>query len=175
MYEFSFTAGETVEMRAVLYNLGTEEAEDVVVTCTDLTEEEQIDADTLDFDGMSTDGWSCASRRVTFTWETLPVDIGVHVLELRAEPVDGEADTLDNAARAVLLIRPRDYADRILENPWDMTEDEEDPPDWYTSDVIDLVGLGDRWVADGFHQWDVRGGGGGPFGDEQALPEGGRA
>lgn len=140
VYDFSFTAGETVEIRAILYNLGTEEAEDVVVTCTDLTEEEQIDADTLDFDGMSTDGWSCASRRVTFTWETLPVDIGVHVLELRAEPVDGEADTLDNAARAVVLIRPRDYADRILENPWDMTEDGEDPPDWHTSDVIDLVG-----------------------------------
>jgi hypothetical protein len=96
--------------------------------------------DTLDFDGLSTSGWSCDSRRATFVWETHPVDIGVHVLEFRAEALNGEPDTLDNAARAVFLIRPRDYAETILENPWDMTEDEEDPPDWYTSDVSDLVG-----------------------------------
>jgi len=140
VHDFSFTAGETVEIRAAFYNLGTEEAEEVLVSCTDLTAEELLDADTLDFDGLSTDGWSCDSRRATFLWETRPGDIGVHVLEFRAEPVDGEADTLDNATRAIFLIEPRDYAATVLENPWDMTEDGEDPPDWYTSDVIDLVG-----------------------------------
>jgi hypothetical protein len=140
VHDFSFTAGETVEIRAAFYNLGTEEAEEVIVSCTDLTAEEQLAADTLDFDGLSTDGWSCDSRRATFMWETRPGDIGVHVLEFRAEPVDGEADSLDNATRAVFLIEPRDYAATVLEDPWDMTEDGEDPPDWYTSDVIDLVG-----------------------------------
>jgi len=140
VYDFEFTAGDEIEIRPVFYNMGTEEAEDVVVTCFDLTENDLIGLDTLDFDGLSTNGWSCDSRRATFTWETHPVDIGVHVLEFRAEALNGEPDTLDNAARAVFLIRPRDYAETILENPWDMTEDLEDPPDWYTSDVSDLVG-----------------------------------
>ena len=138
--DFEFTAGDDIDIIAVFYNMSTDSSDGVIVTCTDLTEDEEIDRDTLDFDGLSTSGWICDSDIGKFTWETDSTDIGVHILEMHADPVSGEPDTLDNTATAVFLIQPRDYATSVLDDPWDMTEDKVDPPEWHTSDIDTLIG-----------------------------------
>ena len=139
-FDFEFTAGDDIGINAAFYNMSTDSTTGVIVTCTDLTEDEEIDRDTLDFDGLSTSGWICDSDIGKFTWETDSTDIGAHILEMHAEPVTGEPDTLDNTATAVFLIQPRDYATSVLDDPWDMTEDNVSPPAWHTSDIDSLVG-----------------------------------
>ena len=66
--------------------------------------------------------------------------IGVHVLEIRAHKWAGEPDTLDNRARVVFLIDPRDYATGVLEDAWDMTEATSGAPDWKTDDISGMRG-----------------------------------
>jgi len=139
-FDFEFTAGDDIDIIATFFNMGTDSTDDVIVTCTDLTEDTEIDRDTLDFDGLSTAGWVCDSDNGKFTWETDSSDVGIHRLEIHAEPLNGEPDTLDNTAMAVFLIQPRDYATQVRKDAWDMTEDKVGPPDWYTSDVDTLIG-----------------------------------
>jgi len=139
-FDFEFTAWDDIDVIAAFYNMGTDSTDYVIVTCTDLTDDVEIGRDTLDFNGLSTSGWICDSENGKFTWETDSSDVGVHRLEIHAEPMNGEPDTLDNTALAVFLIHPRDYATQVKSNAWDMTEDKVDPPDWYTSDVDTLIG-----------------------------------
>ncbi len=137
------TAGSTVEVVARFYNMGTEEAEGVTATLTDLTASTAVGRDTLNFAGLPTGTGQCRAcdfDDAVFSWATGLSDIGAHVLEVRAEAVPGEPDTTDNAARVVFLIEPGDYATEVLEDPWDMTEADRDPPDWETRDVVSLAG-----------------------------------
>ena len=138
--DFEFIAGDDIDIQVEFYNMSTDSLEDVIVTCTDLTDDTEIDRDTLDFEGLSTSGWVSDFETGRFTWETDSTDVGVHILEMRSIPVSGEPDTLDNVARATFLIRPRDYATFVLDDPWDMTEDKVRPPDWHTSDIDTLIG-----------------------------------
>ena len=138
--DFEFVAGDDIDIQVEFYNMSTDSIEDVIVTCTDLTEDVEIDRDTLDFEGLSTSGWVSDFDTGRFTWETDSTDVGVHILEMYASPVVGEPDTLDNVATAVFLIRPRDYATFVLDDPWDMTEDKVSPPLWHTSDIDSLIG-----------------------------------
>jgi hypothetical protein len=145
--ELRQTAGSTVEIVARFYNMGTEGAEEAVIR--DITDGVAPDPDTvlLEFEGLSMQSGYCRTcdcEDAVFTWETDSTDIGVHILEVRVLPLPGEPDTTDNRARAVLLIEPADYAATVLEDPWDMTEAESDPPLWHTADIDTLVG----WLLD---------------------------
>jgi len=116
--DFEFTAGDDIDIEATFYNMGTDSTDDVIVTCTDLTDNQEIDRDTLDFDGIPASGWECDSDNGIFTWETDSSDVGIHRLEIHAEPLNGEPDTLDNTAMAVFLIQPRDYATQVRGDAW---------------------------------------------------------
>ena len=139
-FDFEFTAGEDIDILATFFNMSADSVDDVVVICSDLTDDAEIDRDTLDFTGLSLSGGVCDSETGRFAWETDSTDIGVHILEMSASPVAGEPDTLDNSAIAVFLIQPRDYATIVVDDPWDMTEDKASPPLWHTSDIDSLFG-----------------------------------
>ena len=52
-----------------------------------------------------------------------------------------EPDITDNSATLVYIVDPRDYATRILDDPWDMTEATgPGAPDWHTNDIDTLTG-----------------------------------
>ena len=141
-HEFGYTSGDVIEILAVVFNLGTDDAEDVEVVLTDLTTSTVMARDTLDFDGLSLTGHVTDSDSASFQWSTDAGDIGIHLLELDVEIVDSE-DTGDNVVRVPFLIRPRDYATEVREDPWDMTEATSSPPDWNTDDIERVSG---DWV-----------------------------
>jgi hypothetical protein len=138
--DFRFAAGDTVLIFADVYNMGTEEAEDVAVTLTDITEVVHvvIGRDTLSFDGLSLQGYETDDETAEFRW--VPGSPGIHRLQVDVDPVSGEPDTLDNRAGALFLIEPRDYATAVLNTPWDMKEATLNPPSWKTADIDSLWG-----------------------------------
>ena len=135
--------GETVDVLARFYNMGTEPKNNVRVFLVDETSGDTLDVDVISFGGLSTS--SCYTpdmEEVSFTWIPDSTDIGVHVLRVSAETWVGEPDPSDNTATLVYLVDPRDYATEVLGNPWDMTETT--GPAWFTDDVDSLTGC---WTA----------------------------
>ena len=141
-YEFAYTAGDTVGLYGTFYNLGTEDAEDVDVTFTDLTTSTVLGRDVLDFDGLS---WENPRKTdddtASLSWITDSDDIGIHLLQIEAEHV-GSENRLDNSVGVPILIQPRDYATEVRGDPWDMLEEEVDSlrPDWKTNDIEAVSG-----------------------------------
>ncbi len=144
--DFRFTAGNDVELMAVLYNVGTS-GRRVEVTLKDVSEGsiELLDTEYADLPALSTSGYQTASDTVSLTWSTDSTDIGVHVLEVAATTWTGEPDPEDNSVTITVLMDPRDYATEVLDDPWDM---EENPAPYWNTDDIDYVwGL---WDAGGW-------------------------
>jgi hypothetical protein len=139
--DFRFTAGNDIDVRAVLYNMGTQSGR-TAVTLSDVTDGMTQIGSTqyAEFSGLSTTGYQTDCDTVSFTWRTDSTDIGVHVLEVDAEGWVGEPDPNDNSTRFTVMLDPRDYATEVLDDAWDMTEAESSPPDWYTEDVDTLIG-----------------------------------
>jgi hypothetical protein len=138
--EYRFTAGEAIEVSAVFYNMGTQSPGGIGTTLVDMTSGDTLDTAEIDLPGLSTAGYACAADTAVYSWVTDSDDIGTHVLEVSAEPWSGEPDTLDDSARALFLIEPRDYATEETEDPWDMSETAVSPPAWKTDDVAGLSG-----------------------------------
>ena len=137
------TAGNSIDILATFYNMGTEGAGSVEVMVYDSTESAQIgDTDTLRFAGLPyRPADSCRqtdSRRASFTWQTDSTDIGTHLITFSASPLPGEPNTADNSVDMTFLVRPRDYATAVREDPWDMTE--ADTLDWHTTDITAVSG-----------------------------------
>lgn len=134
--------GETLDIIARFYNMGTGSADSVEVTAYDLTDSAVVgDTDYLYFDGLPTDSGSCRQTDaddVIFSWDTRSASIGPHIIRIRAEGIQSEPDTLDNTVLVTFLLDPMDYATEVLENPWDMTEATSHIPDWYTNDIEDV-------------------------------------
>ena len=139
--DFRFTAGNVIDVRAVLYNMGTDSGR-TEVRLYDITDDSsQIDTVRYaGFSGLSTSGYEADCDTVSFTWRADSTDIGVHVLEVAATAWPGELDPDDNATRFTVVIDPRDYATEVLDDAWDMTEADSAGPDWHTSDVDTLMG-----------------------------------
>ncbi len=146
--DFRFTSGNVIDVRAVLYNMGTGSGR-TEVRLYDITgDSSQIDTmQYAGFSGLSTSGYEADCDTVSFTWRTDSTDIGVHVLEVAATAWPGEPDADDNGTRFTVVIDPRDYATEVLDDAWDMTEADSSPPDWHTSDVDTLMGY-DRTFTD---------------------------
>ncbi|NLP06059.1 hypothetical protein GX411_08940 [Candidatus Fermentibacteria bacterium] len=134
-HDFRFTAGDTVLVCATVYNMGTEEAEDVPVSLTDITEEAHslIGMDTLSFGRLPLSGYETDEATAEFRW--VPSSPGVCRMRIAVSPVPGEPDTLDNTTDVLFLIEPRDYATEVREDPWDMTEATGIQPAWRTDDI----------------------------------------
>lgn len=141
--EFDFTAGDTVEVYGVFYNLGTRDAEDVGITLTDLSTETVLGRDTLDFAGLALAGYETDADTTFFSWATDSDDIGIRLLEISAERL-GSEERSDNSVRVPFLIRPRDYATEVRGDPWDMLEEESPVHDWLTNDIDTVSG---DWVS----------------------------
>ena len=131
------TVGNSVDIYAYFYNMGTVSKSDVIVTLYDSTASELIGTDTLDFDGL---GYllpdscrSCDCSTASFSWTPDSTDIGVHRLTAAAATWHGEPDSTDNSVDFVFLVNPRDYATEVLGNSWDMTEGGSN--DWHTADI----------------------------------------
>jgi len=139
--DFCFTAGNVIDVRAVLYNMGTGSGMTEVrlydITC----DSSQIGTTQhASFSGLSTSGYEADCDTLSFTWRTDSANIGVHVLEVAAEGWGDEPDPDDNGTRFTVLINPRDYATEVLDDAWDMTEADSAGPAWYTDDVVALSG-----------------------------------
>jgi len=136
------THGETLDIIARFYNMGTGSADNVEVTAYDLTDSAAVgDTDYLFFDGLPTDSGSCRETDaddVIFSWDTRSTSIGPHIIRIRAEGIQSEPDTLDNTVLVTFLLDPVDYATEVLENAWDMNEDGDST--WLTDDITDLDG-----------------------------------
>lgn len=139
--DFRFTAGNVIDIRAVLYNMGTDSGR-TGVRLYDITGDSSQIGTTqhAGFSGLSTSGYEADCDTMSFTWRTDSTDIGVHVLEVAATAWPGEPDPDDNVTRFTVVIDPRDYANEVLGDAWDMTEMDDNPPAWHTWDVVDLSG-----------------------------------
>jgi hypothetical protein len=135
------TAGETLTLGAVYYNMGTEATGNVTVTFTDLTEAEVLGMDTIRLGGLS-GFYSPDSVSASIQWATDVSDVGVHRVEISAGTLQGE-NTSDNRVTVTVLVEPLDYATEVLGNPWDMTEAVSNPPDWFTNDI---AAVSNGWV-----------------------------
>ena len=136
------TVGDSVDIYAYFYNMGTASKSDVIVTLFDSTTDSLIGADTLDFDGL---GYFLPSAcreydrsTASFSWILDSTDIGVHRLTAAAATWPAEPDSTDNSVDFVFVVNPRDYATEVLEDSWDM--DEGGSNDWNTDD-IEAVGF----------------------------------
>ena len=141
--EFDFEAGSTIEIYGQVYNLGTDDAEDVEITLTDLTTSTVLGRDTLDFDGLSRSGYVPDVSIAGFTWTTSSNDIGIHLLEIEAERL-GTEDRRDNRVEVPFRITPRDYATEVRDDPWDMEEASSSPPLWKTNDI---EAIAEDWLS----------------------------
>jgi hypothetical protein len=145
-YEFACTAGDTVGLYGTFYNLGTEDAEDVDVTFTDLTTSTVLGRDTLEFAGLSWENpRETDDDTAGLSWITDSGDIGMHLLQIEAERV-GSENRLDNSVSVPVLIQPRDYATAVRGDPWDMMESGDSA--WHTNDIeaIDGDWLSSAWT-----------------------------
>jgi len=139
--DYSFAAETAISVKATFYNMGTLGASDVIVHLNDLTDSIVLDSDTISFSGLGTTEYTCDDVDVTFSWQTDSDDIGVHILEIEAEPITSEPDIEDNSTTVVFQITPRDYAKTILGNPWNMTEvSGPGAPAWHTNDIVSMTG-----------------------------------
>ncbi len=136
--------GESVHIIARYYNMGTGGKMRIQVNLYDATTEETIGSSEINFTGLTHGSGNCREseyRDVVFEWEPDTDDIGPHMLEARATPWIGEPDRADNTARMTFLIEPNDWATKVREDPWDMTEAASSPPPaWYTDDISSMVG-----------------------------------
>jgi len=145
-HEFAYTAGDTVSLYGTFYNLGTEDAEDVEVTFTDLTTSTILGRDTLDFAGLS---WE--NPRVTdddtagLSWITDSDDIGIRLIQIEGERV-GSENRQDNSVSVPVLIQPRDYATAVRGDPWDMMESGDSAWQTYDIEAIDGDWLSSAWT-----------------------------
>ncbi len=134
-----------VDVVARFYNMGTESLDSIEVYLTNLTTDELIAKDTISFSGLSTD--SCYKPDVAtaiFSWTPGYDDIGANILEVSTQIIANEPDPSDNSATLVYLVKPIDYATKVLDDPWDMTEATTNKPDWYTNDIDSLTGCWDN-------------------------------
>ena len=139
--------GETVDILARFYNMGTEPKNNVRVFLVDGAAGDTLDSDVISFGGLSTS--SCYTpdmEEASFTWTPDSTDIGVHVLRVSAQTWPGEPDPSDNTATLVHLVDPRDYATEVLGNPWDMTEATGHL--WHTDDIVETAGWNDSAFTD---------------------------
>jgi len=143
------TAGDSVDIYAYFYNMGTASKSDVIVTLYDSTADSLIGSDTLEFDGL---GYflpdscrSCDRSTASFTWTPDSTDIGVHRFTAAAATWGGEPDSSDNSVDFVFLVNPRDYATEVLGDSWNMSEGGSN--DWNTDD-IEAVAI--NWNATGW-------------------------
>ena len=131
------TVGDSVDIYAYFYNMGTTSRDSVFVTLYDSTADNLIGSDTLEFDGL---GYflpgSCRAydrSAASFGWRPDSTDIGVHRFTAAAATWTGEPDSEDNSVDFVLLVNPRDYATEVRGDPWDM--DEDTTITWNTGDI----------------------------------------
>ncbi|MCK5117518.1 MAG: hypothetical protein KAR44_13030, partial [Candidatus Aegiribacteria sp.] len=131
------TVGDSVDIYAYFYNMGTASRDSVFVTLFDSTDSNLIGSDTLEFDGL---GYflpsacrSCDRSTASFSWTPDSLEIGVHRLTASAATWHGEPDSSDNSVDFVFLVNPRDYATEVRGDAWDMTEGGSN--DWNTDDI----------------------------------------
>jgi hypothetical protein len=129
-------AGETIELGATFYNMGTSATGNKTVTFTDLSGAQPVvlETDRVNLSGLSGD-YEPDSMSASILWETDNGDIGAHIVEISAATVQGE-DALDNTVRVTVLVEPLDYATEVMNDPWDMTENGNQP--WHTDDIVSV-------------------------------------
>ena len=135
------TAGETITLGAVFYNMGTAATGNIGVIFSEVGTPYILGTDTISFDGLS-GYYSPDSTSASIQWETDAGDTGVHRVEISAGSVQGE-NTSDNSVTVTVLVEPVDYATEVLGNAWDMTEALSNPPDWQTTDIDSVTGCWD--------------------------------
>jgi hypothetical protein len=137
---FVCTAGETITLGAVFYNMGTSSTGNVRVTFVNVSNASSPDtlgSDAFRLSGLA--GWfSPDSASASIEWSPGADCAGPNIIEISAGSILGE-NTSDNTVRVVVLVNPLDYATEVLENPWDMTEVLSNPPDWFTPDIISVA------------------------------------
>jgi len=139
----SSTLGTVFDIHAWVYNMGTEPLNNVKVYLQDITADTLCDSVYLSFSGLSTS--SCYhTDRALASFEIDPSDasaIGINIFRVYTDRVPNEPDPSDNIATLVYMIRPRDYASEVLNDPWDMTEATgSGAPDWHTDDITAMSG-----------------------------------
>lgn len=145
--DFSYSVGDSIRILAEVFNLGTDSAASVAVTLLDVTGLPVIvlGRDTLDFDGLSTSGYTTDSDTASFLWVPGFSTVGIRSIKVVVTSVSGEPDTRDNSVIVPFLIRPSDYATAVNDDPWDMTEG--GSSDWNTDDI---GAVSDYWL---FSAW----------------------
>ena len=143
--EMAATPGESVDIVARFYNMGTGSKMRIAVGLydTSVSPEVTIGTSEIDFYGLTHGSSTCRNpeyRDVFFRWNPEVGDIGPHRLEARAASWAGEPDRSDNTARMTFLIEPNDWATVVRGDPWDMTEATSSPPAWYTDDISSIFG-----------------------------------
>ena len=143
------TVGDSVDIYAYFYNMGTASESDVIVTLFDSTADNLIGSDTLDFDGL---GYllpgSCRATdhsTASFGWRPDSTDIGVHRMTVSAATWAGEPDSTDNSVDFVFLVNPRDYATEVRDDAWDM--DYDSTSNWHTGDIEAVAENWDNWTG----------------------------
>ena len=139
------TAGETLTLGAVYYNMGTAATGNISVVFSKAGSQVILGTDTIRFGGLS-EYYAPDSASAEIEWETDIDDAGVHRIEISAGTVSGE-NTSDNSVTVTVLVEPVDYATEVLGDAWDMTEASSSPPAWYTDD-IESVSAG--WSSTGW-------------------------
>ncbi len=133
--------GTPVAIHASFYNMGMNSLNNIFVYLKDETNNVMLDTAKVSFEGLSTS--SCYEQdraEAVFTWTPDSTDIGVHRLRVFTQELN-EPDITDNDAELVYVVKPRDYATEILNNPWDMTEATSTPfPIWNTEDIKSMIG-----------------------------------
>jgi len=130
------TAGETITLGAVYYNMGTAATGNIGVVFEKVGTSYILGTDTIRFGGLS-GYYNPDSASAEIEWETDIDDVGVHRIEISAGAVSGE-NTSDNCVTVTVLVEPLDYATEVPGNAWDMTEALSNPPDWFTSDIVSV-------------------------------------
>ncbi|MCD6587530.1 MAG: hypothetical protein J7K88_03170 [Candidatus Fermentibacteraceae bacterium] len=140
--DYRSVQGETVNILARFYNMGTGSLNRVQVYLRDDTYGVMLDTAEVSFTGLSTDScWKVDRDDAIFSWDTRNANIGVHRLSVYTQQLLNEPDSEDNSATLVYMIRPRDYATEVLDDPWDMTEATgSGAPDWHTDDITAMSG-----------------------------------
>ena len=144
--DFQSPAGETVNIYARFYNMGTGSLENLKVFLIDDTNNEVLDTIRVNFAGLDTN--SCRQTdmaEAVFTWTPGSNSIGVHRLRIFTDTIPGEPDPWDNTATLVYLVRPGDYASQVLSDLWDMTETTS-PPAWKTDDIVSMIGWNTQYT-----------------------------
>ena len=147
--DYRGTPGETVDICAMFYNMGTSSLTEVEVYLYDDTDSIMLDTQYVSFDGLDTDScYKCDRDDAIFSWTPRSTDLGVHRLRVYTESIFLEHDSTDNTARLVYIVDPADYATEELDDPWDMTEATSNPPTWHTKDIKSMTGWNSSLFTD---------------------------